>query len=349
MFPFNRDKLSVLVVVSALSWMTGCGSSPRSANSGSFRGAASLAGSSEAVGVAEVTLSQSSVSAGNSAALTVSLSAPAPEGGLTVHLRSSDSTAISIPTSLIVPAGASRATTAVTVSAIHDSGTVSITALSGQTMAASTLSVVAPTTSFSLSLSPAAITVADGLSGSAKLVTKIVTGYDHSLQLSASNVPSGVSVKFNPSVIPAPGAGSSAVSLSVASTVATGTYSIHLKATDGTSSASATMTLKVMVNPDAKFQGCWYKTDGHRYQGALVSVANPGTYSLDAELYYGTTCNPDDWADEIGFGTDVNFGGFDWIFYFNAFADQSDMSTRWHVGPDTSACFAYTATTPACP
>jgi hypothetical protein len=346
----NDEKLLVVILALALAlWLTGCGSTSRSVSSGDFRGAASLA-SAPRFGVAGVTLSPASVKAGASAVLRVNLDAPAPEGGLEVQLSSSDSSSVSVPPKLRIPAGASSATTAISASMIGDSKTVSITAFSGQTMAASALSIVAATTSsFSVSVSPTSITVADGQSGSAKLTTKIVTGYNQSLQLSASNVPGGVSVKFNSSQIPAPGAGTSKVSVTVASTVPTGTYSIHLKATGGTLSVSTTLTLKVAVNPDARFQGCWYKSNGHSYQGVLASVANPGTYPLDAELYYGTTCNPSNWADEIGFGTDVEFGGFDWIFYFNAFKDQTDMSTRWHVGPDTSACFAYTATTPSCP
>lgn len=346
----NQEKFLVFALVSAFLCMTGCGSHSQSAGSGNLRGAASFASTPQAIGVAGVTLGRTKVSAGDSAAVTVSLNAPAPQGGLTVQLKSSDSSWISVPPNITIPAGATSASTAVTVSAMGDTGIVSISALYGRTMAASALSVVAGTTSsFAISISPASITVAEGQSGSVKLTTKIVTGYNHSIQLSASNVPVGVSVKFNPSLIPAPGAGSSKVSLTVASTVATGTYSIHLKATDGTVGVSTTLTLKVAVNPEATFQGCWYKSSGHSYQGVMVSVANPGTYSLDAELYYGTTCNPSNWADEIGFGTEVGFGGFDWIFYFSDFKDQSNMSTRWHVGPDTSACFAYTATTPTCP
>lgn len=338
-----------IALVLVLLWTAGCGSGSHLVSSGNFAGAAAQK-PANAVGVSQVTLSRSQVAGGESSEVRVRLSGPAPDGGLSIQLKSSDASVASVPDVVSVPRGDSGASALVSTFALDSSAVVSITAVSGQTMAASALNVVpAAGSSFTVSVSPASITIADGQSGSVKITSKIVTGYSHALELSASNVPGGVSVKFNPAVIPAPGAGSSRVSISVGSSVATGTYSIHLKATDGTTAESMTLILKVAVNPEAMFQGCWYKTNGHRYQGVLVSVANPGTYPLDAELYRGTTCNANDWADEIGFGTDVNFGGFDWIFYFNAFANQSNMSTRWHVGPDTSVCFAYTATTPACP
>jgi hypothetical protein len=327
-------------LVAVVLWITSCGSAPHPTISGTFTGTVAGRSAPAAVGVAGVNLSQSQVSAGNSPSMTVTLTAPAPQGGMAVQLTAA----------IFVPAGASSATAAVATSAVSSSTTVSVTAIYGQSIAASALHILPATIApFSISLLPNTTTVADGQYGSVKLTTKIAAGFSHSLQLSASNVPSGVAVKFNPSLIYAPGAGTSKVSIAVSSPVAAGTYSIHLKAIDGTITATAALTLKIVVNPYAKFQGCWYQTGGHRYQGVLVSVENPGSYPLDSELYYGTACDPNTQADQIGFGTDVNFGGFDWIFYFDAFADQSNMSTRWHVGPDTSACFAYTSTTPACP
>jgi len=119
-------------------------------------------------------------------------------------------------------------------------------------------------------------------------------------------------------------------------------------ASDGKTSRNAILTLKVVSSdPGARFQGCWYKYNGHRYQGVRISVANPGTYPFDAVLYHGATCDPGKFADEFGFGTPLNFGGFDYIFWFTDFADQSDMSAFWHVGRDRSQCVSY-AVAPDC-
>ena len=98
----------------------------------------------------------------------------------------------------------------------------------------------------------------------------------------------------------------------------------------------------------ATFKGCWYQQSGNRYQGVQISVDDPGTYPFNAVLYYGTTCNANDWADQIGFGTLIQFGDFDWIFWFDAFANQSDMSALWYVGNEQSQCVNYTVA-PDCP
>jgi hypothetical protein len=99
-------------------------------------------------------------------------------------------------------------------------------------------------------------------------------------------------------------------------------------------------------NAGANFQGCWYTHKGHRFQAVDVSVTNPGSYPFYAELYYGTTCDPNTQADE--FDQEFDFGGFNYIVWFTAFSDRDDMSALWHVGTDTSKCVNYKVA-PDCP
>ena len=101
------------------------------------------------------------------------------------------------------------------------------------------------------------------------------------------------------------------------------------------------------TNPDATFKGCWYKQGKNRYQAVNVSVKNPGKYAFNALLYHGTNCNPNDYADQFGFGQLLNFGGTGYIFWFNAFANKTDMSALWYVGTDKSQCVNY-EDAPAC-
>jgi len=101
------------------------------------------------------------------------------------------------------------------------------------------------------------------------------------------------------------------------------------------------------TNPGAKFQGCWYKEGKKYYQGVYVTVTNPGEYAFNADLYYGTTCNPNTPADSFGNGQIIDFGGFGYIFWFTAFANKRDMSAIWQVGSDTSQCVDY-KTAPIC-
>ena len=102
------------------------------------------------------------------------------------------------------------------------------------------------------------------------------------------------------------------------------------------------------TNAGAKFQGCWYKSGRHYYQAVDLTVADPGIYTFNANLYYGTTCDPSTQADEFGFGQEIDFGGFGYIFWFTAFANKPDMSAIWQVGSDTSKCVNY-KTAPLCP
>jgi hypothetical protein len=180
-------------------------------------------------------------------------------------------------------------------------------------------------------------------------VTKAGSGYNHALQLKVTGAPLGVSVSFSPQIIPAPGSGTSQLTAKVQSTAAAGTYTLKVIGSDGKTSTTAKLTLKVTssVSSNATFKGCWYKQSGHRYQGVDISVGNPGSYPFNAVLYRGATCDPNSFADQIGFGQLINFGGFGYTFWFIDFADQAGMSAVWSVGSENSQCVNY-AVAPDC-
>jgi hypothetical protein len=339
-----------VLLVASLICLAGCGSSSPSSHAGSFAGttAGGSSASGSSVGVASVALDSVQLTGGAQTTITVNLTQPAPSGGITVQLQSSDASIASLPSTLTVPAGATSASAAVPTSAVTAATSVSLTASYEGTLAGASLHVSAPsTTEFTLAVSPSTVTVADGKSGTSKATTTIAKGYDHALTLSATNVPSGVSVTFKPATISAPGSGSSTVDVAVSSSVAAGTYSIKLSATDGKNTSSATLTLKVSAsNPGATFKGCWYKSGGKSYQGVTVGVQNPGTYPFNALLYSDEKCTT--YADQFGYGQEINFGGFDYIFWFDHFPNQENMSALWYVGSDTSQCLVYTTSTPSC-
>jgi subtilase family serine protease len=97
--------------------------------------------------------------------------------------------------------------------------------------------------SFTLSASPASLTVLQGSSGSSTVTSTVSGGFDSAITLTASGQPTGVTVGF--SLSPITGAGSSAVTFTVAPTTATGTYSITLTGTSGSTVSSATVSLTV--------------------------------------------------------------------------------------------------------
>ncbi len=88
-----------------------------------------------------VSIDPTSVASGQSATGTVTLSAPAPAGGIIVALSSSDATNASVPTSVVVPEGADHATFTVQTSAVT---TATITASFDGAQRSATLNVHTP-------------------------------------------------------------------------------------------------------------------------------------------------------------------------------------------------------------
>jgi hypothetical protein len=99
-------------------------------------------------------------------------------------------------------------------------------------------------------------------------------------------------------------------------------------------------------NPNATFKGCWYKSKNNRYQAVEIKAGNPGTYPFNALLYHGTTCTT--YADQFGYGDPLGLGNGTYIFWFDAFKNDTNMSALWYLGDQTSKCMVYTATTPTC-
>lgn len=299
--------------------------------------------------IAKLTLNPANVLGGKSIEITVSLTEPAPNGGLEVELKSSDENVIRLPATVTIPVGETSASIIASTMSVDAYTTVAISAVCAGNITGTALTVtVASKPAFTIAVNPSTVTLAPGHSGSTKITTNVTNGYDQALQLSALKLPAGVTVTLTPSTIPAPGAGTSKARITVAKSVAAGTYLMHIKASDGTISKNAAVTLIVApTGAGATFRGCWYQQSGHRYQGVEFSVANAGTYPFNAVLYYGTTCDPNNWADQFGYGTLLNFGASTYIFWFTDFADRTDMSAFWYVGSDKSQCVNYT-TAPDC-
>jgi subtilase family serine protease len=110
------------------------------------------------------------------------------------------------------------------------------------------INALAPTSTspaFMISASPASLSVVQGGSGSSTITTSVSGGFDSAVALSASGLPTGVTVSFSPASIAAPGSGSSTMTLTVASTTATGSYPITVTGSGGGITHTATVTLTV--------------------------------------------------------------------------------------------------------
>ena len=169
---------------------------------------------------------------------TIAMSASGLPSGVTVAFN---------PSSIPAPGNGTSAMT-ITVASSTPTGTypVTVTGNGGGTQQSTTLTltVVAPP-SFTISASPSSLSVAQGNHGTSTITTTAMSGFNSSIALSASGLPSGASASFNPSTITAPGNGSSTMTISVGSSTPAGSYPITVKGSGGGVQVSTTITLTV--------------------------------------------------------------------------------------------------------
>jgi kumamolisin len=99
------------------------------------------------------------------------------------------------------------------------------------------------TPGYSLSASPASVSIAQGGSGSSTITSTVTGGFESAVTLSASGQPTGVTVGFSPASIT--GTGTSSLSITVGSSVAAGTYTITVTGTSGSTTETTKVSLTV--------------------------------------------------------------------------------------------------------
>ncbi len=184
------------------------------------------------------------VSGGFSSAISLS-AAGAPSG-----------TTVSFNPSTIPAPGAGNSTMTITVGASTAVGTYPITVLGngGETQQSATVTLTVSTApNFTLTGSPASVSVSSGNQGTSTITTTISGGFSSAISLSATGAPSGTTVSFNPSSIAAPGAGSSTMTMAVGSSTAAGTYPITVTGSGGGIQRSAAVTLTVTTAGSPNF------------------------------------------------------------------------------------------------
>ena len=91
-------------------------------------------------------------------------------------------------------------------------GNATITATYGSVYGSTTLTVTS-SGGFNMSASPSSLSVAQGNQGTSTITTTVNNGFSGTISLAASGAPTGTTVTFNPSNIPAPGSGSSVMTI----------------------------------------------------------------------------------------------------------------------------------------
>ena len=169
-------------------------------------------------------------------ASTVSLSASVSPSGPTASLSSSSVTAGNSST-LTVNVGSSVAA---------GTYTVTVTGTEGSTSHSTSVTVAvttAGTNNFSISASPASLSVASGGSGTSTISTAVTSGSAGTVSLSASVSPAGPTASLSSSSVTA--GNSSTLTVNVGSSVAAGTYTVTVTGTEGSASHSASVTVTV--------------------------------------------------------------------------------------------------------
>jgi hypothetical protein len=123
-------------------------------------------------------------------------------------------------------------------------GNTTIKAASGAVSGTTTLTVTAGG-SFTISASPSSLSVMQGNQGLSTITITINNGFNSSISLSASGMPTGTVVAFNPATIPAPGSGTSVMNITVGASTPIGTYPIVVTATGAGVHQTATVNLTV--------------------------------------------------------------------------------------------------------
>ena len=149
-----------------------------------------------------------------------------------------------------IPApGSGNSTMTITVGAGTATGTYPITVTGNgggiQQNTTVILTVTAQQPNFTISASPASLSIQQGNQGTSTITTNISGGFGSAITLSASGMPSGATVSFNPNPIPAPGSGSSTMTITVGSSTPVGTYPITVTGSGGGVQQNVTVTLTV--------------------------------------------------------------------------------------------------------
>jgi hypothetical protein len=131
---------------------------------------------------------------------------------------------------------------------------------------------------FSISASPASLTLQQGAGGTSTISTAITSGAAQIVALSLSGVPSGATASLNPTSVTA--GGSSTLSVN-AGTAAAGTYTLTVTGTGTSATHSTTVTLTVTAPTGGGIVNGGFETgslSGWTSSGASSAVVNAGCH-----------------------------------------------------------------------
>jgi xyloglucan-specific exo-beta-1,4-glucanase len=192
-------------------------------------GPASLTVSRGASGASTITVARTAGFAGS-----VAFTAGGLPAGVTAAFSPASTTGTA--STLTLSASSTATTGPATVTVTGTSGTVVRTTTIALTVAA------APTPDYTLSANPAALTVAQGASGTSTISIPRTAGFAGAVALTATGLPSGVTAAFNPASTTGT---SSLLTLTASATAATGTANVTVSGTSGALTRTTVIALTV--------------------------------------------------------------------------------------------------------
>ena len=148
----------------------------------------------------------------------------------------------------IVP-GSGKTALTVIASSVAAPGNYSLTVTATGAAATASLSIPLTVSSFNLSAGPTSLTLMQGASGQVTVTAAHVAGFNSPVTLSVTGLPGGVTASFSPVTIPAPGDGSSTLSIRAASNATAGTFNLTLKASGGGITRTQSIQLTIHQPP----------------------------------------------------------------------------------------------------
>ena len=100
---------------------------------------------------------------------------------------------------------------------------------------------------------PSSVSVGQGQYSAVDVSTVLIAGFNSPINLSATGAPAGTTLTFNPGTIPAPGAGTSIMTVTVPSGTPIGNYPVTVTGTGGGVIQTATLTLTVTASAGPAF------------------------------------------------------------------------------------------------
>lgn len=191
-----------------------------------------------------ITFTPSTIEGGNTTVAKVLIGSPAPDGGLTVTLKSSFS-GFSVPATLTIPGGATQANFSSVAPSVTASKTVTVTCKAGGSSVSGSVSIKAASLG-SLTLSPSSVTGGATSTGTITLAGQAPAGGIKVVLKSSSQtatVPSSV-------VVPA---GSTTSTFTISTTQVSTATSAKITATYGAASSSATLSINVVSLASVSF------------------------------------------------------------------------------------------------